>query len=103
MAGADGRFAALAALVVLALCGATRDGRRSCWHWRVGRGVGGRGAGETVDGPGRGIPRRLRAGWEFGGAVGAGVASTQGKHLHDVSIGVAELAAARIGLHVWEG
>jgi hypothetical protein len=56
-----------------------------------------------VDLPGRGIPRGLRAGRELNGAVGAGVGSTQGEDLHDVSIGAAELAAMRIGRHVWEG
>jgi hypothetical protein len=44
-----------------------------------------------------------RAGWEVNGAVGAGVGSTQGEDLHDVSIGAADLAGTRIGRHVWEG
>lgn len=48
-----------------------------------------------MDGPGRGIPRRLRAGRKLNGAVGAGVGSTQGKDLHDVSIGAPDLAATR--------
>ncbi|MCU1592284.1 MAG: hypothetical protein JWP11_3540 [Frankiales bacterium] len=46
---------------------------------------------------------QLRAGWELNGAVGAGVGSTQGEDLHDLSIAAADLAATRIGRHVWEG